>query len=147
MGRFEVRTETELNVTPERAWEYLMSHDEWRLPYVPAVTKLTEGDIRAGSRFENRVRGGGRSWTVVNEITQIEPPVRLTWKQVNEGGPTTTIQGNYLLEPADGKTIFTMHNTLETTGPTAGPTWLNKWMLEKRVYPRFFRQLRQALGG
>lgn len=147
MGRFETRMKTQLSATSERAWDYLMSHDEWRLPYVPSVTKLTPGDTGVGSRFENSVRGGGRKWTVINEITKMEPPRRLTWKQVNEDGPTVTIEGNYLLEPAGVRTIFTLHSILETTGPGAGPAWLNKWILERRVYPRFFRQLRQALGG
>lgn len=145
MGRFEVRKTTQLDVTPERAWDYVMSHDEWRLPYVTAVTKLTEGDTAVGSRFENSLKGGGRTWTVINEITHVEPPRRLTWKQVNEDGPTITIEGNYLIEPAEGGSTFTMHNIFETTGRAAGPTWFNKWILERMAYPRFFKQLREAV--
>lgn len=116
MGRFEVRTTTPLGVTATEAWDYLMSHDEWRLPHVPVVTKLTEGPTTVGSRFENRVRGGGRSWTVINEITHIEPPERLSWRQVNDGGPTRTLEGHYLLESAGGRSMFTLHTVLETRG-------------------------------
>ncbi len=145
MGRFEVKVKTRLNAPTQTVWDYLMTHDEWRRPYVPVVTKLTEGAIQVGSRFENRVHGGGQRWTVINEITRIEPPHRLTWRQANKGGPTTTVEGNYLLEPNDSGTEFTMHNVLETVGWRSGPVWLNRWILEKRVYPTFFRQLRQAL--
>ena len=145
MGRFEVKVRTRLNAPTQSVWDYLMTHDEWRRPYVPVVTKLTEGAIRVGSRFENHVEGGGRRWTVINEMTRVEPPHRLTWRQANNAGPTTTIEGNYLLEATDGGTEFTMHNVLETVGWMSGPVWLNRWILEKRVYPTFFRQLRQAL--
>lgn len=145
MGRFEVKVKTRLNAPTQAVWDYLMSHDDWRRPYVTVVTKLTEGAIRVGSRFENHLQGGGRRWTVINEMTRVEPPHRLTWRQANKAGPTTTVEGNYLLEPTDSGTEFTMHNVLETVGWTSGPVWLNRWILEKRVYPTFFRQLRQAL--
>lgn len=145
MGRFEVKLKTRLNAPIQVVWDYLMTHDEWRRPYVPVVTRLTEGEIQVGSRFENHVRGGGRRWTVINEMTGVEPPHRLTWRQVNTAGPTTTVEGNYLLEPADNGTEFTMHNVLETAGWTSGPVWLNRWILEKRVYPTFFKNLRQTL--
>ena len=145
MGRFDVRQTTQLDVTPERAWDYVMSHDEWRLPYVTAVTMLTEGDTAVGSQFENNLPGGGRTWSAINEITHVEPPRRLAWKQVNKDGPTSTVEGHYLIEPAEGGSTFTMHNILETNGRAAGPVWLNKWILERRVYPRFFKQLREAV--
>jgi uncharacterized protein YndB with AHSA1/START domain len=147
MGRFEVKVKTRLNASTQAVWDYLMTHDEWRRPYVPVVTKLTEGAIRVGSRFENHVRGGGRQWTVINEMTRVEPPHRLTWRQANKAGPTTTVEGNYLLEATDSGTEFTMHNILETVGWRSGPVWFNRWILQKRVYPTFFRQLRQALDG
>jgi uncharacterized protein YndB with AHSA1/START domain len=147
MGRFEVKLKTRLNVPVQTAWDYLMTHDEWRRPYVLNVTKLTDGQIDVGSRFENQVRGGGRRWIVINEMTRVEPPHRLTWTQVNKAGPTNTVEGNYLFETADTGTEFTMYNVLETVGLMSGPVWLNRWILEKRVYPTFFRQLRQALQG
>lgn len=145
MSRFEVTMKTRLNRPIHAVWDYLMTHDEWRRPYVPVVTKLTEGEIQVGSRFENQVRGGGRRWTVINEMTRVEPPYRLSWKQGNKAGPTTTVEGNYLLETVDEGTEFTMHNVFETVGLSSGPAWLNKWILEKKVYATFFRQLRQAL--
>jgi uncharacterized protein YndB with AHSA1/START domain len=138
---------TRLNAPIQAVWDYLMTHDEWRRPFVPVVTKLTESEIQVGSRFENQVRGGGRRWTVINEMTKVEPPHRLTWRQVNKAGPTTTVEGNYLLEAADGGTEFTLDIVLETVGWRSGPVWLNRWILEKSVYPTFFRQLRRALDG
>lgn len=42
---------TRLSVPVEGAWQYLIFHDEWRRPYVPTVTKLTQGDIGVGSRI------------------------------------------------------------------------------------------------
>jgi uncharacterized protein YndB with AHSA1/START domain len=147
MDRFEVKLKTRLNAPIQAVWDYLMTHDEWRQPYVPVVTKLTEGEIQVGCRFENQVRGGGRRWTVINEMTRVEPPHRLTWRQVNKAGPTTTVGGNYLLEAADNGTEFTMHNVLETAGWRSGPVSLDRWILEKRVYPTFRSQLRQALDG
>lgn len=146
MSRFEVRITTSLDVTPQTAWDYLMSHDEWRLPFVTSVTKLTNGDIEVGSRFENVIRGGGRTWTAINQMTRVEAPRRLTWKQTNKDGPTATIEGSYLLAPADAGTEFTLHTVQETTGWGSGPAWLNRWVLVHKVYPTFLRQLRQAVG-
>lgn len=145
MSRFEVSVATRLDVSSGAAWEYLMSHDEWRLPYVQKVTALTDGSIGVGSRFENQLRGGGRTWTVINEMTRVDPPRQLTWRQVNKDGPTTTIEGNYLLEAVDGAVDFTLHGVSETNGFGSGPAWLNRWILSKKVYPRFLENLRQAL--
>lgn len=146
MDRFNVAATTRLDVSPEAAWEHLMSHDEWRLPYVREVTALTDGPIRVGSRFDDRLRGGGRRWTVTNEITRVDPPHRLTWRQVDGDGPTTTIEGNYLLEPTGDATDFILHGLFETTGFGSGPVWLNRWILSRRVYPRFLDNLREALS-
>jgi hypothetical protein len=145
MGIFEAKVTAQLGVDVSDAWDYVMTHDDWRLPYVLSVSKLTEGDADVGSRFENKLKGGGRSWTVINEITSYEPPHKLSWKQTNDEGPTKTIKGTYLLESVDGATTFTLHTTLETRGMSAGPVWLNKWILVRQVYPRFLSQLRQAL--
>lgn len=145
MSRFEVSTTTRLGVPPEAAWDYLLSHDEWRLPYVPEVTAVTDGPIDVGSRFESRVRGGGRTWTVINEVTSVDAPRRLTWKQVNHDGPTTTLEGSYRLERDGGGTEFTLHGVFDTNGFGSGPGWLNRWILSRRVYPRFLENLEQAL--
>ena len=146
MGRFEAKVTTPLGVDVSDVWDYVMMHDDWRLPYVLSVSKLTEGDAVVGSRFENQLKGGGRTWTVINEITSYEPPHKLSWKQTNDEGPTKTIQGGYLIDSVDGATTFTLHTTLETRGMSAGPVWLNKWILVSRVYPRFLSQLRQAIS-
>jgi uncharacterized protein YndB with AHSA1/START domain len=117
---------------------------DWRSPYVLSSRQLTDGPVGVGSRFETVNRFWGKKETVVTEVTAMEPPTLLAWKQVNTG--TFVADGSYRLEPANGGTRM----TLELTGTGRGlfkP--LEKTFAryqEKTVIPRFLRQLQAALG-
>jgi uncharacterized protein YndB with AHSA1/START domain len=117
---------------------------DWRSPYVLSSRQLTDGPVGVGTQFETVNRFWGKRETVVTEITAMEPPTLLAWKQVNMG--TFVADGSYRLEPANGGTRM----TLELTGTGRGLfTPLEKTFAryqEKRVIPRFLSQLQTVLG-
>ena len=43
----------------DQVFDWMQEHDEWRLPYVRSVRPLTDGPMRVGSRYENRIKAGG----------------------------------------------------------------------------------------
>jgi len=131
----------------EDVYRFLMEakqETDWRSPYVLSSRQLTGGPVGVGTQFETVNRFWGKKETVVTEITTMEPPTLLAWKQVNKG--TFVADGSYRLEPANGGTRF----TLELTGQGRGlfkP--LEKTFAryqERTVIPRFLRQLQAALG-
>jgi uncharacterized protein YndB with AHSA1/START domain len=117
---------------------------DWRRPYVLSSRKLTEGPVGVGSRFETVNRFWGKKETVVTEITAQEPPTLLSWKQVNEG--TLVTDGSYRLEPANGGTRFTLELVGEGRGLFKPFEKMFARYQDKRVVPRFLRQLSEALG-
>jgi uncharacterized protein YndB with AHSA1/START domain len=116
----------------------------WRRPHVLSSRTLTDGPLGVGSRFETVNKFWGKKETVVTEITSMQPPSELAWKQVNKG--TFITDGSYRLEPANGRTKFTLTLVGEGKG-------LFK-LLEKRfaryqdqkVIPLFLKQLKEAVG-
>ena len=115
-----------------------------RRPHVLSSCKLTDGPLGVGSRFETVNKFWGKKETVVTEITSMQPPTEVGWKQVNKG--TFVTDGSYRLEPANGGTRFTLRLTGEGKGFFK--------LLEKRfaryqdqkVIPLFLRQLKEAVG-
>jgi uncharacterized protein YndB with AHSA1/START domain len=116
----------------------------WRRPHVLSSRKLTDGPLDIGSRFETVNKFWGKKEVVQTEITAMDPPTLLSWKQVNKG--TFVTDGSYRLEPADGGTMFTLALSGEGKGAFK--------LLEKRfaryqdrkVIPLFLRQLKEAVG-
>jgi uncharacterized protein YndB with AHSA1/START domain len=131
----------------EDAYRFLTEAEQetdWRRPYVLASRKLTEGPVGVGTRFETVNRFWGKRETVVTEITAKEPPTLLSWKQVNKG--TFVTDGSYRLEPTNGGTRFTLDLTGQGRGLFKPFEKAFGRYQDKRVIPRFFSQLEEALG-
>lgn len=131
----------------EEVFAFLTDPDRdtnWRRPNVLSSRKLTDGPLGVGSRYETVNRFLGKKETVVTEITELEPPRLLAWRQTNKG--TFVADGAYRLEPAEGGTRF----TLELTGTGHGVMKPFERAFgsyqRSRVIPRFLRQLREAIG-
>lgn len=80
----------------------------------------------------------------MTEITAKEPPTLFSWKQVNKG--TFVADGSYRLEPANGGTRFTLELTGEGRGMFKPFEKAFGRYQNKRVIPRFLRQLQEMLG-
>lgn len=117
---------------------------DWRRPYVLSSRKLTEGPVDVGTRFETVNHFWGKKETVVTEITAKQPPTLLSWKQVNKG--TFVTDGSYRLEPGNGGTTFTLELIGEGRGFFKPLEKVFARYQDKRVIPRFLRQLSEALG-
>jgi uncharacterized protein YndB with AHSA1/START domain len=117
---------------------------DWRRPYVLASRTLTDGPVGVGSRFETVNRFWGKKETVVTEITAVEPPTLLSWKQVNKG--TFVADGSYRLEPENGGTRFTLELVGEGRGLFKPLERTFARYQERTVIPRFLRQLQEALA-
>jgi uncharacterized protein YndB with AHSA1/START domain len=117
---------------------------DWRRPYVRSSRKLTDGPVGVGTRFETVNHFWGKNETVVTEITALEPPTLLSWKQVNKG--TFVTDGGYRLEPANGGTRFTLELIGEGKGLFKPLEKLFGRYQDKRVVPRFLGQLSEALA-
>jgi uncharacterized protein YndB with AHSA1/START domain len=129
----------------EAVWHYVVEHDEWRHPEVKEVRKLTDGDPGVGTQYEDTIEMMGQEMTVVNEITEFNPPNRMAWEQVSEEGPVRTVEGSYELEPVDGKTRFTLTGTYEATGLTQVISPIIRGQIDS-MFERFVEQLKEILG-
>jgi hypothetical protein len=107
-----------LDQDPEAVWEFLTSESNdvnWRAPWLRSVRRLTDGPIGVGARYESRYRFFGREETVVTELTEIERPRRLAWRQVGPGSLAVN-DGHYDLDVVDGGTRFTVEGVIESRG-------------------------------
>jgi len=88
----------EIARTPEEVFAYLdqlQRHGEWQ-EHLVDVKLVTEGPPRVGTRIvqTRRVPGGPREFTL--EVTQHEPPRRVSWRGLN--GPVRPV-GTVTVEP------------------------------------------------
>ena len=92
----------------EEVWRFLTDPDRdtnWRRPHVLSSRKLRDGPLAVGSRSETVNKFWGKKETVVTEITAMDPPSSLSWRQVNKGTFVTLSgergpQGSLGLRPA-----------------------------------------------
>lgn len=147
MGSYTFGVDTELDAPIQQVWEYLTTHDEWRQPFVESVRQVTDGEMEVGSRYENRARMGPVTMTLVNEITELDPPRRLGWRQVTDG-PMVTEAGSYTLEPLDGdRTRFTLSVRGSTRGVMRPLGRLVPVMARRMMAPRLLGQLRDGVAS
>jgi uncharacterized protein YndB with AHSA1/START domain len=130
----------------EDVWRFLTDPDRdtnWRRPHVLSSRMLTDGPLAVGSRFETVNRFWGKKEKVVTEITAMDPPRLLAWKQVNSG--TFVTDGSYRLEPANGGTRFTL--ALSGEGRGAFKLLANRFARyqDRKVIPLFLKQLKEAV--
>lgn len=85
-----------------------------------AVTKLTEGPIGVGTRFEAAVMTRGTPQPVTIEYTGFERPHRIASHSVMDGA---TVRGHVGCDPAPTGTRFSWDWEITLTGPArlAGP--------------------------
>jgi len=109
---------TLLHHAPDVVWRFLTddrNDASWRQPWVIAVRALSDGPLAVGSRYETTYRFFGRRQVVVVEITELDAPRRMAWRQVDD--PTVDCNdGSYDLEPVDGGTRFTVTGTFQSHG-------------------------------
>ena len=129
----------------QAVWGYVLENDEWRRPYVVEVTKLTDGPIKSGTQYEDKVDMMGTEMTIVNEVVEIDPPHFLSWKQISEEGPMTTILGSYTLESLNGKTRFTLGADYKLKGLAKLLKPLMRFQIRKKIYPNLLNQLKEIL--
>ena len=109
---------TQFRQPPDAVWAFLTtaSNDAgWRKPWVVSVRQPSDGPLAVGSRFETVYRFFGQRQVVIVELTELDPPHRMAWRQVDE--PTVVFNdGSYDLEPSDGGTRFTVTGTFQSRG-------------------------------
>ena len=148
MADFAIDESIDVEGSIQEVWDCVMSHDEWRQPVVRSVRSLSEGESAVGSRFENDVRVMGVTNRIVNEITALDPPHRLGWKQVNDA-PVMTREGHYVLSQSASGTTFSIRGTYSTSGWTAPPAPLARWVSRRIINRTLLPQLKRAVesGG
>jgi uncharacterized protein YndB with AHSA1/START domain len=107
----------ELDAAPDEVWAFLTSEANdanWRGPWVESVRKLTDGPLRVGTRYETLYRFFGQPQRVIVEVTELDPPRRMAWRQVDD--PRVDVNdGSYDLEPIEGgRTRFTVTGVLRS---------------------------------
>ena len=114
---FTLRESIVLDVPLDDVWHYVTTEDEWRQPVVQEVRALTDGPVRAGSRYQNTVVAMGVRTHPIYEMTVVDPPQHLAWKQVEGGGPVRVVDGKYLLQAlGERRTTFTIETTYQPQG-------------------------------
>lgn len=109
---------TVLEATPEEVWDFVTTEDNdanWRGPWLRSVRQITDGPFGVGTRYESLYRFFGRDEAVVVELTEVEAPHRLAWRQVSAGSLAVN-DGRYDLEAVDGGTRFTVTGTIASPG-------------------------------
>jgi polyketide cyclase/dehydrase/lipid transport protein len=127
-------TSTLLDIDPEGLWAFLTSATNdanWRGPWLRSVRQMTDGPMRIGTRYESTYRFFGREETVTTELTELDPPVRMAWRQVGTGSLAIN-DGTYDLAAVQGRTRFTVTGTIGATG----------W--RRLILPAFGRYLNRA---
>ena len=108
-----------LDHDPVTVWEFLTSEANdvnWRAPWVVSVRRLSNGPLAVGARYETVYRFFGRLETVIVEITELDPPRRMAWRQVDSDTIISNV-GSYTVEPLDGgRTRFTVLGTFRSRG-------------------------------
>jgi uncharacterized protein YndB with AHSA1/START domain len=130
---------------PEDVWEHVTTRDAWRRPYIVEVRDLDGGAPEPGSRYEDVFEVMGQKGTVINVLTEVDPPHRMAWTQPEKKGPVYVTEGHYELTEEDGKTRFTLSNTYEMPGLWKVLKPVIRRQSEKTAYPTMLRQLKEHL--
>lgn len=110
---------TVLDHPPGVVWQFLTSEANdvnWRGPWVRSVRALSPGPVAIGTRYETVYRFFGRLERVVVEITELDPPRHMAWRQVESETVESNV-GSYELEAVDGgRTRFTVTGRFTSRG-------------------------------
>jgi hypothetical protein len=109
----------DLDHPPRFVWEFLTSASNdagWRAPWVVSVRTLSEGPLAIGTRYETVYRFFGQLQRVIVETSELEPPRRMAWREVDSPTIVSNV-GSYDLEPLEGgRTRFTVTGTFTSRG-------------------------------
>jgi len=110
----------ELDHPPRVVWDFLTSSSNdagWRAPWVLSVRTLSDGPLAIGTRYETVYRFFGQIQRVVVETTELEPPLRMAWCEVDSPIIASNV-GSYELEAMDEgrRTRFTVTGTFTSRG-------------------------------
>lgn len=133
---------------PDAVWDFLTSESNdanWRGPWVRSVRMLTPGPLHVGSRFETVYRFFGQLQTIAVELTELDPPRRMAWRQV-DGPPVVSSIGSYELEPVAAGTRFTVVGTFRSRGWRRLIDGPFAWYLQHGPVQRQHAQLAAALA-
>ena len=140
---------TVLRHPPMIVWAFLTDEANdvnWRAPWVVSVRLVAGESLAVGARYETVYRFFGRPLVVVVEITELDPPGRMAWRQVDD--PSVAFNaGSYDLEPVDGGTRFTVTGTFETRGLARLLDAPFAWYLRHGPTQRQHAQLAAALDA
>lgn len=112
----KVRTSVVINRPIEEVWAYLDDHGhelEWRSPSLKRLEQVGGGRPGVGTRYEGVVAMAPLSYPYVNELTQYEPPSRVSWTAVSSTGWLIGSSGSYLLDREGSRTRLTHEITME----------------------------------
>jgi uncharacterized protein YndB with AHSA1/START domain len=140
---------TVLAASPDVVWDFLTSEANdvnWRAPWVRSVRKLSDEPLGVGTRYETVYRFFGRLEVVTVEITELERPGRMAWKQVDSDTVVSNV-GSYDLEPVDGGTRFTVTGTFTSRGWRRLIDAPFAWYLRHGPVQRQHAQLAAALAA
>lgn len=107
-----------LDRPPEMVWDFVTSEANdvnWRAPWVRSVERLSDGPLGIGSRYETVYRFFGRLEPVIVEVTELDPPRRMAWRQVDSDTVASNV-GSYDLEAVEGRTRFSVTGTFTSRG-------------------------------
>lgn len=139
---------TVLGFPPDVVWDFLTSEANdvnWRRPWLEGITKLTEGPLRIGTCYDTRYQFFGRQERAIVEITELDPPRRMAWRQVDSPTIESNV-GSYDLAPVDGgRTSFTVTGTLRSRGWRQVADGPFMWYLRHGPVQRQHAQLAAAL--
>jgi uncharacterized protein YndB with AHSA1/START domain len=77
------------------------------------IKQTTDGPPGVGTVYASTVKDGGVKFKRQFELTELEPPAKIRWREVSTG-PVITPEGGYDLAPAgEGKTELSFYNVLE----------------------------------
>jgi hypothetical protein len=140
---------TLLAASPEVVWDFLTSETNdgnWRGPWVRAVRQLSAGPLAVGTRYETVYRFFGRLETVIVEVTELDPPRRMAWRQVDSPTIVSNV-GSYDLAAVDGGTRFTVTGTFTSRGWRRLIDAPFAYYLRRGPVQRQHAQLASALAG
>lgn len=115
-GRFEGSTEIDRPIGNVFAFLADGENDPKFSPRVLEIAKTTDGPPGVGTVYKSQVKDAGMKTNREFEITEIETPTKIRWKEVSKNVVTAT-EGGYDLEAlGDSKTKVTIHNVLQGHG-------------------------------
>jgi carbon monoxide dehydrogenase subunit G len=116
-----VRTQIELQATPERVWEVVMDPhqlERWVTTHV-ALGDGAPRELENGSSFEQELKVSGAKFTVTWSVSDCDRPRQVSWSGRGPAGSRAHVR--YLLEPrGEDTTAFEYENEFELPGGALG---------------------------